>query len=94
MQLDKELELYGVSMEPKRFKELLGDLHINMHRAWTEEQLLYHPQDAIIFCHAVRHRCGPGLPDEMILRALNNLRKAVNSPSTNGKKAKAKTKAK
>ena len=75
MKLADELALYGSGADPEAFREVLQELHAIMHPAWTSEQLLYRPADALRFCEAVRARCGPGLPDEAILRRLTNLRK-------------------
>lgn len=75
MKLEKELELYGSETDPGTFREVLQEVHAVMHPAWTAEQLLYHPRDAIRYCEAIRARAGQGLPDEMVLRRLNNIRK-------------------
>jgi hypothetical protein len=76
MLLEKELELYGCEVAANEFNELLADLHIQMHPSWTTEQLLYRPSYGITFVNAVRSktRCH-GLPEEMVLRRLQNLRK-------------------
>jgi hypothetical protein len=75
MRLESELKLFGATVGAEQFKELLADLHNALHPSWTEEQLLYHPRDGLRYCEAIRARAGQGLPDEMILRRLNNLRK-------------------
>lgn len=75
MKLEAELKLYGCDQDAIQFNEIVGELHAVLHPSWTFEQLLYHPRDAAQYCEAVRARCGRGLPDEMILRRLNNLRK-------------------
>jgi hypothetical protein len=73
--LQKELKFYGVDMSTGDFNDLLAEMHHNLAPSWTSEQLLYHPYDALRFCAAIRSRSKDGLPDEMILRRLQNIRK-------------------
>lgn len=75
MTLTDELKLYGATVDADEFNDIIQELHAVMHPAWTSEQLLYHLRDGLRYCDAVRARCGQGLPDEMILRRLNNKRK-------------------
>lgn len=75
MKLVDELKVYGVSMAPDEFEELIEELQVLMFPSWSGEQLLYHPRDGVRYCEAIRARAGQGLPDEMILRRLNNIRK-------------------
>lgn len=75
MNLDDELKFYGSTMDADEFSDMIQELHAVMHPAWNAEQLLYHLRDALRYCEAVRARAGQGLPDEMILRRLNNCRK-------------------
>lgn len=76
MSLGKELQLYGCSMDPGDFKDLLAELHHNMHPAWSPEQLMYRPTCGIVFVNAVRSRTGcQGLPEEMVIRRLRNIQK-------------------
>lgn len=89
MTLAEELKLYGSDTGAEDFNDIIGELHAVMHPMWNTEQLLYRPRDEVRYCEAVRARCGQGLPDEMILRRLNNIRKRAN-----GRKPKAKPKKK
>lgn len=75
MTLADELKLYGSEMDANEFKDVIQELHAVMHPSWNPEQLLYHLRDALRYCEAVRARAGQGLPDEMIMRRLNNCRK-------------------
>lgn len=74
--LADELKDCGCQADSDVFRELVRELHSVMHPAWTDEELLYHPDDAKAFCGVVRRRAGsPGLPDDLILRTLVNRRK-------------------
>jgi len=76
MRLEEELRLYGCEMSPEDFESRLADLLAAMSPNLNTEQLLYYPDQAKRFCEAVRCsvKCS-GLPDEMILRRLQNIRK-------------------
>jgi len=76
MKLEEELKLYGCGLSPEQFEKRLVDLLAAMYPNLNSEQLLYYPDLASRYCEAVRcsTRC-PGLPDEMILRRLQNIRK-------------------
>lgn len=78
MKLPEELAAYGCQATPEQFEERLLDILANMLRDVPnpEERLLYWPDHAKRFCEAVRCSLNcPGLPDEMILRRLQNIRK-------------------
>lgn len=75
MTLADELKLFGSEVDADTFNDTIHELHAVMHPAWNAEQLLYRLRDALRYCEAVRARAGQGLPDEMILRRLTNLRK-------------------
>ena len=58
------------------FRELVVDTFHGMFRAWTDEQLLCTPREALHYCNRVRMDSRlPDLPDSVILRTLTNLRK-------------------
>jgi hypothetical protein len=73
--LDKELDLYGARVGATEFNDTIKKLHAVMHPHWKGEELLYEPESARRYCAAVRAKCGDGLPDNVILRRLNNIRK-------------------
>lgn len=75
MHLNEELRTYGYTEPTWRFREILVEVHQAMHPAWTDEELMCNPRDAIRYCEAIRLRTCQGLPDRMILRALSNTRK-------------------
>jgi hypothetical protein len=75
MKLEDELKLYGSEMDAAEFEDVIQELHAVMHPMWSFEQLLYEPRHELRYCEAVRARAGQGLPDNMILRRLNNIRK-------------------
>ena len=77
MTLDKELDLYGSQVTGADFNDILRELHKNMHPHLNTEQLLYETDAQHRFCEAVRARAGQGLPNNMILRRLQNIRKAT-----------------
>ncbi len=76
MKLEDELKLYGCEVSADEFESRLADLLAAMYPNLNTEQILYHPDNAKRYCEAVRCsvKC-PGLPDEMILRRLQNIRK-------------------
>ena len=75
--LKEELGRFGCDLDVAEFRDLLNELHGVMHPAWTDEELLFHPHDALRYCATVRcrTRCD-GLPDSFILRTLVNNRKS------------------
>jgi hypothetical protein len=81
VKLEAELLLFGSPTDAVEFEEVLQELHAVLHPSWTSEQLLYHPREALRFCEAIRARCGQGLPDEMVLRRLTNIRKRAEVPA-------------
>lgn len=76
IQLDKELLAYRCELSPEAFRQVIVGLQKGLYPSWTDEELTYHPLDAINFCCAVRYavRC-PELPFDLILRTLVNVRK-------------------
>lgn len=77
MKLEDELRLYGCNKSPTDFEDTLVTLLGAMYPQMNTEQLLYFPDLAKRYCEAVRSAVGcQGLPDEMILRRLQNIRKA------------------
>lgn len=75
MRLQEELKFYGSQMTDESFNTLLSQVHEVIAPALSEEQLLYQPTLALRLCEVMRLRAGAGLPDEMILRRLQNIRK-------------------
>jgi len=75
MRLEKELKLFGCDVDPNAFEEMLGDVFANMFPGTSDEDLLYHPYDALQYCKAIRARSGCDIPDHVILRRLINCRK-------------------
>lgn len=67
---------YGVGLDRDRFDDLMVDEFHNTIRAWTIDELLLRPRDALDFCNEVRSKHGwPDLPDECILRVILQRRK-------------------
>jgi hypothetical protein len=75
MRLQEELKFYGSEMTDDKFNTLLSQVHEVLAPGLSEEQLLYQPTLALRLCEVMRLRAGAGLPDEMILRRLQNIRK-------------------
>ncbi|MGH7173395.1 MAG: hypothetical protein ACRELF_03665 [Gemmataceae bacterium] len=74
--LETELKECGCSMDAKLFRDLVVERRATMHRSWTEDDLVCHPDEAKAFCQAIRSEVGTEVPDHVILRALLNARKA------------------
>ena len=80
MKLEDELKLYGCYLDPSQFEEILADVFAGMCAGMNDEGLLYRPSDAVRYCQAIRARTSDGLPEEMILRRLINMRKSSRAP--------------
>lgn len=77
IRLEVELPLYGCDTDPKEFREIIRELKQTMTPHWTDEELLYHLGEAGQYVRAVQCRVNcVGLPDYVILRTLQNTRKA------------------
>ncbi len=75
VRLETRLRSLGYTDKQEEFETILADVFFALCPDWTDEELLFHPDDAKTYCHAVRCRTTKGLPDELILRALINIRK-------------------
>jgi hypothetical protein len=77
MKLEDELRLYGCDLTPQVFENTLANLLAALFPPnVSSEQLLHEPDRAKRYCDAVRRSTGcEELPDEMILRRLQNVRK-------------------
>lgn len=89
MTLAKELALYACDKDPAEFEDILCSLHVNMHPSWNVEELLYEPDQGKVYCDAVRARAGKGLPNRVILRRLQNVRKKGEAPKAKKKGKKS-----
>lgn len=77
LRLEVELPRYGCDIDPQEFREIVRELKQVMTPHWTDEELLYHLSEAGQYVRAVQSRINcPGLPDFIILRTLQNTRKA------------------
>jgi hypothetical protein len=74
--LEVELADAGCSLDPKKFIELLEEMHASMHANWTVDDLVCHPDEAKAYCDRIRSEVGAPVPDHVILRRLMNARKA------------------
>jgi len=84
IRLKTELESAGYEGEADDFRDRLIDLLVEMFRSWTAEELLYHPREATHFCNVARRAAHtPELPDYVILRTLQNVRKAQRNDKVN-----------
>ena len=74
--LEAELAEVGCHMDPKMFRDLIVERHGEMHRSWTIDDLVCHPDEAKAYCNQIRAEVGAPVPDHVILRSLMNARKA------------------
>jgi len=74
--LSQTLADYGIDDDPEAFKDGLVDLFHGLYPAFTVDELLVRPREALRYCDAVRdkHR-NYDLPDDLVLRSLLNRRK-------------------
>jgi hypothetical protein len=86
--LREELDRLGIKVSIAEFREAIRELHAVMFPSWSDEELLFHPEnEGAAFLHAVRTRFGCGnLSDHLVLRTLinwrkDNTRKATRTPS-------------
>jgi uncharacterized protein CbrC (UPF0167 family) len=75
MHLAKELQAVGCQMAPDQFNELICRVHKELYAHWTDEELVFHLDDAKRFCGMVRVECQAPVSDYVICRALTNRRK-------------------
>jgi len=76
MKLEDELRQYDCCLSAEEFEEILEDVLRKHFPDLNTEQLLYYPDKAKRYCDLVREKTNCWkLPDEMILRRLQNIRK-------------------
>ena len=73
--LAEKLQTLGCTMESADFNDVVVEVWHALCPDWTDEELLVHPRDALRLCDCVRMRVDCNLPDELILRAMTNIRK-------------------
>jgi hypothetical protein len=79
VKLTEHLKAAGWDRDADSFRDALVDIFAEMFRAWTDEELLFNPREAIQFCNVARSRLRTkDLPDHVILRTLVNVRKRGN----------------
>lgn len=74
--LSKTLAEYGIDTDPEMFVDSLVERFQGMYPAFSIDELLVRPREALRFCDSVR--CATGnydLPDDVLLRPLLNRRK-------------------
>jgi transcriptional regulator with XRE-family HTH domain len=75
--LETELEEAGCKLTPEGFRELLEDRKATTSPAWTIDELVCNPKDAMGFCDVIRTETGcQNLSDSLILRTLMNVRRS------------------
>lgn len=68
----------GCDMDIDEFRDLLVEQFHGLYRAWTDEDLMHHPDEAHKFCRHIRSMTNcAGLTDELILRVLSGSRKST-----------------
>jgi hypothetical protein len=74
--LSKTLAEYGIDTDPDAFVDQLVERFQGMYPAFTIDELLVRPREALRFCDSVRTATGNyDLPDDLLLRPLLNRRK-------------------
>ncbi len=68
---------FGVDMTREAFTDqMMDDFATAFRGAWTIDECLLHPRDALRFCDDVRQRHGYyDMPDDIILRSIMTRRK-------------------
>ena len=75
--LEDELEEYGCSMPPLDFREFLEEQAKLFAPAFTYDELVCHPPEAMEYSRMIRARLNcEKMPDHFILRILLNARKS------------------
>ena len=73
-----ELQRLGTKIEPLAFRDAVLDSHASMYKDITIDEILCSPKEAASLCVFVRRKCRDSkLPDELILRTLQNSRKSL-----------------
>jgi hypothetical protein len=69
--LNLTLADYGIDLEPAAYVDELAELMANLYPAFSVDELLVRPREALRYCDAARQRfqCYD-LPDDLILRPL------------------------
>jgi hypothetical protein len=74
--LSKTLAEFGIDEDPEMFADRLVQLFQGLYPAFSFDELLLRPREALKFCDAVRMHCGNyDLPDDLILRVVLSRRK-------------------
>jgi transcriptional regulator with XRE-family HTH domain len=75
--LEDELEQFHCEWDAGAFREMLEENKSLFAPSWTVDELVCHPDEAKKFCNAIRSLEGcAGLPDDLILRTLMNVRRS------------------
>lgn len=73
--INERLERHGWVGAREDFDDLLADTLHDFCPDWTDDELKNHPPMAMQFCDVVRRRANVTAPDDLILRALSNIRR-------------------
>ena len=74
--LEDRLQANGCGLPLADFQDQLVDLHSQLYRSWSVDELLLHPDDSKYFCDTIRRQTSfHGLPDDLVLRCLMHRRK-------------------
>jgi hypothetical protein len=74
--LESRLQANGCGIPVAAFQDQLAELMERLHPAWTVDELLLHPTEALTYCVEARQLTGfPDVPDDLILRCLIARRK-------------------
>jgi hypothetical protein len=82
MTREKQLQALGYDGGAEEFNDVLREVFFAMFPAWAgpedrlnDEELAREPREGLRYCEAVRCRTCEGLPDRLIIAALQALRK-------------------
>jgi hypothetical protein len=73
--VDAELRSVGAALKPDEFSTLVDGLRMTLYPHWSQDELAYHPHDAMQFCEIVRSRVNAPVPDHLIMRVMMIRRK-------------------
>lgn len=75
MNLKRELARLGVDMEAREFEKLVIKTQIALYPKSTDEQVLFHPIEAMRLCERVSRAVGKYVDHPVTLTAMVNARK-------------------
>ncbi|HTU93181.1 MAG TPA: hypothetical protein VMF69_24085 [Gemmataceae bacterium] len=75
LNFDAELRAVGCPLNREQFYEAVEHIRKAIYPEWTQDELAYHPHDALRFCEIVRSNVQAPVPDHLVMKAMLNYRK-------------------